>query len=176
VAFDPSPANQLWARQNGVRLSDTAAAAVADASFVVGCSGRPSVDSSVIARLRHGVYLVSASSELYEIDVAEIVQQATSDQPLVGDGDRIIGTEYVLRPNDRHIRLLANGFPINFWGMNSMPDEAADLIMVLLFLAAVELARRTYRDPGVNERAINELADDDHHAVERKFLELHTLG
>jgi hypothetical protein len=38
---------------------------------------------------------------------------------LRADSGKLVGTTFVLPPNERHIHVLANGYPINFWGMDS---------------------------------------------------------
>lgn len=167
-AFDTDPTRRLGAQQEGYPLADTAQQAVEGRSIVIGCSGRTSVDSGVIAALTHGCYVVSASSEQYEIAVDELSRQASRTVQLKHSG-RLIGTTYVLPPNDREIHLLASGYPINFWGMNSMPEQASDLIMSLLLLAGAELANGSYPAAGINSAAINELAEK--HCIAQKFLE-----
>lgn len=169
-AFDTNASTRLAVQQEGYPLADTAQQAVEGRSLVIGCSGKRSVDSAVIAALAHGCYIVSASSEQYEIDVEELTRQASNNEELRLSG-RLVGTTYILPPNNRQVHLLANGYPINFWGMNSMPEQASDLIMSLLFLAAVELSRGSYPTAGVNADAINEIADK--HKVAQKFLEFH---
>jgi S-adenosylhomocysteine hydrolase len=176
TVYDQDPNRRFWAQQNGIPHANTAPEAVQGKSFVIGCSGRRSVDSVVISGLAHGTYLVSASSELYEIDLEQLEQQARRKQDLQGESGQLIGTNFILPPNNREIHLLANGYPINFWGMDSMPEEASDLVMTLLFLAAVELARGNYRTPGINDQAINELADEQHHNLAGTFLNLHRQG
>lgn len=176
VVYEPQPERKLWAQQHGIHIAGSSAEAAQGKNIVIGCSGRTSVDSSVIASLSHGSYLVSASSEQYEIDIEELQQQAKTSEDLKDDNGKLIGTDFILPPNDRRIHLLANGYPINFWGMDSMPDEASDLIMALIFLAAVELASGSYQKPGINAEAVNELADNGHYNLAGKFLELHKQG
>lgn len=167
-AFDTDPTRRLAVQQEGYPLADTSQQAVEGRSIIIGCSGRTSVDSSTIAAMAHGCYVVSASSEQYEIAVDELSRQAsrTAELRLLG---RLIGTTYVLPPNSREINVLANGYPINFWGMNSMPEQASDLIMSLLLLASAEVAQGSYPAAGVNSAAINELAEK--HRVAQRFLE-----
>jgi len=170
AVYDKDSTKLLKAQQMGLAWVDSAAEAARDAKFVIGCSGNRSIDSTVIAELRHDAYLVSASSERYEIDVEELEKRASSHQEFRIQ-NRAVGTDYFLDPGKRCIHLLADGYPINFWGMNSMPDEASDLVMTLIFLAVVDLTTDVVFPPGIQEQAINEIAE--RHKVARKFLEVY---
>jgi S-adenosylhomocysteine hydrolase len=167
TVYDTKDENKLWAQQNGFLLADSPEEAVRNKNFVIGASGNQSVDSAVISNLMHGVFLISASSEQYEININELSQQAREKGDLINDSGELIGTYFILHP-DRRINLLANGYPINFWGMNSMPEKASDLIMSLIFLAAAEVASGKY-STGINPDAVNELAEK--YKVAGKFLE-----
>ena len=77
----------------------------------------------------------------------------------------------MIRPDERSIHLLANGYPINFWGMDSMPDQASDLVMSLLFLGALRLAQSPPLKAGVDPDTINTLADE--YRVAKLYRNLH---
>ncbi|MCF8111814.1 MAG: hypothetical protein K9J85_10030 [Desulfobacteraceae bacterium] len=51
-----------------------------------------------------------------------------------------------------------------------MPEEASDLIMTIIFLAAVELSRGNYQDPGINTDAINMIAGENYYDVANQFI------
>ena len=53
--------------------------------IVIGASGNESIDSNVISNLSHNTYLVSASSELYEINIAELIRQSAYRETLKRD-------------------------------------------------------------------------------------------
>jgi hypothetical protein len=57
--------------------------------------------------------------------------------------------------------------------MDSMPEQAGDLIMSLILLAAAEVASGKY-SAGINSDAVNELADK--YKVAGKFIEIHRQG
>lgn len=128
-------------------------------NFVIGASGRQSVDSAVISVLSHGVYVVSASSERYEINIEELQAQAQRVENLTDADGKAIGSTYLLPPTDRCVHVLANGYPINFWGFESMPEEASDMILTLLLLSAVELAMGACASSTIDHNAVNKLAD-----------------
>lgn len=172
MVYDSNEENKLLVGQTGFPVAGSAQEAGGGKTFVIGCTGRKSIDSTVIAALDHDTFLVSASSEQYEIDVDELRQQAKETKDYKDDSGKLLGATLLL-PRNRHVHLLANGYPINFWGMNSMPDEASDLIMTLIFLAAVSLAREPNRTPGIDAEGVNQLADEKHFNLARKFTEFH---
>lgn len=171
--FEPSSQNRMWAWSNGFILADSPGQAALNKNFVIGASGNESVNSQVIASLSHGTYLISASSELYEIDIDELHRQAKNKEILINDNGGEIGTTFIL-PNDKQIHTLANGFPINFWGFESMPEEASDLILSLIFLSGAEIALGNFSSSGINPDAVNEITKK--YNVEEKFLEFQKHG
>lgn len=173
TVFDKDAEKALLAQQKGgIRYANSAREAVKDKYLIIGASGRQSIDSSVISELKHNTYLVSASSEQYEIDREELYARAREAEDLLGGKANLIGTKYTLTPDDRQINLLANGYPINFWGMNSMPDQASDLILSLILLSAVEIAKGTYTKNGIDRNAVNEIANEKYNLAE-KYLQIH---
>lgn len=171
TVFDPSHENTLQAHQEGFNVEDSPIYAAQNKNFVIGASGNESITSEVIANLSHGTYLVSASSELYEIDMEELQRQQITAQEITDDSNENIGTDFMLPPNNRIVHVLANGYPINFWGFDSMPEEASDLILSLILLCSAELALGDYSTCGINSNAVNELAEK--YEIAKKFLEFH---
>ena len=163
----------LWAWMWFI-LADSPRQAALNKNFVIGASGNESINSQVIASLSHGTYLISASSELYEIDIDELHRQAKNKEILNNDNGGEIGTTFILPPNDKQIHTLANGFPINFWGFESMPEEASDLILSLIFLSGSEIALGNFSSSGINPDAVNEITKK--YKVEEKFLEFQKHG
>jgi len=172
--YDNSDQNMLLAGQKGFATADSPSQAAQMKNFVIGASGNESINSDVISTLNHGTYLISASSEQYEIDIDELERLNRHKEELKNDNGELIGTTYILPPNDRHIHVLANGYPINFWGFESMPEEASDLILTLILLSAAELALGNYKEHEINSKAVNEIAEK--YEVAKKFLEIHKQG
>lgn len=174
VIYDTTPENRLWVQQHGFSLAESAAQAAENKNLVIGASGNTSITSDVIKNLPHGSYLASASSELYEIDIDELVRQNIKMNLLNNDDDIEIGTTFTLPPTNRQINLLANGYPVNFWGFESMPEQASDLILSLILLSSVEISIGNYSEPIINPQAVNSIADK--YDIAGKFLEFHSLG
>ncbi len=171
TVFDEAAARQLEAGHEGFQVADTLRNAVSHKKLVIGASGNRTVDAGAIAVLSHDCYVVSASSEQYEIDVDELNQQRISMSDLKDDVGTPIGTSYVLPSDGRTVHLIANGYPVNFWGSESMPEPAADLIMSLILLSLVEVALGNYSKPGLDSDAVNKIADK--YKLSEKSLEFH---
>ena len=104
----------------------------------------------------------------------ELSRQKMSEEVLINELDEIIGTRFYLPPNNKVINILANGYPINFWGFESMPEEASDLILSLILLSAAELAMGNHSDRMINSQAVNEISEK--YEISKKFLEFHKQG
>lgn len=172
--YDLSAENSLSAQQSGFLLSSSPEQNGQNKNFVIGASGNESINSRVIANLTHGTYLVSASSELYEIDIDELTRLQSHTSVLNKSGGEVIGTDFELPPSKRIIHVIANGYPINFWGFESMPNEASDLIMSLIFLCACELGSGSSYAKGIDAESVNTIAKE--HKLAEKFLEIHRQG
>jgi hypothetical protein len=111
---------------------------------------------------------------LYEVDIDELTRLQSRTSQLKHAGGEIIGTDFELPPSSRVIHVIANGYPINFWGFDSMPNEASDLIMSLIFLCACELGSGSTFAKGINAESVNGIAKD--HKLAEKFLDIHKQG
>lgn len=149
TGYDLDDSRRTEFRMKGGELGSTAAEAARGKKLVLGCSGRQSVTKDVIANLDHGAYVASGSSDLVEID-RDYLEGLRLTAVRLGIGDRDwepgrlwAGTRYTLpgRPA-REITLLADGFPVTFWGFAGMPHQGGDLIMTVILIAAANLAAR----------------------------------
>jgi len=172
--YDLSADNKLSAQQNGFTIAASPEQNTQNKNFVIGASGNESINSRVISHLTHGTFVVSASSELYEIDIDELTRLQSHTGQLKHSNGEIIGTVFELPPTNRVIHVIANGYPINFWGFESMPNEASDLIMSLIFLCACELGSGSKYAKGIDAGTVNTIAQDQQLA--EKFLEIHQQG
>jgi len=143
------------------RLEPDLATFVGRHSVVLGTSGHCSVGAELIAALQHNTYLASCSSKRLEIDVEALEAQAVAVEHVEG-----IGTRYVLpvadgqnpfdQPFDglragRVITLLADGFPVNFWGddAESIPTEHIEFVWALMLYELARIAGGANRQPGL---------------------------
>lgn len=85
-----------------------------------------------LLEFNHGSYYVSASSKRLGIDYDEFKSLTKESSKVNLPG---IGAKYTL-VNDKEVTLLADGFPVNFFMGESVPDKAIAFILVLLFKSA----------------------------------------
>lgn len=174
TVYEPDHLKRLQANQKGgIRVAKTLMEAISGRQIVIGASGRQSIGRDGIPWLSQKAYVASASSEQYEIDQQEMYQLAEDITDLKGEDGTIIGRDYKLAPDRRTVHVLANGYPLNFWGMDSMPEEASDLIMTLILLSAAEVASGAVKSAGVNAEVVNRLADDNGYGVTAQYLRIH---
>lgn len=161
----------------GGNYSATPVDAVGGKRLVIGCSGKRSITSEVIENIAHGAYVASASSDRVEIDLEYLETRAVETirfgikDAEVEPGKLWAGTRYILSGNPaREINLVADGYPVTFWGAPGMPHEGGDLIMTVILVAAAELAarngpagQRAGFDPYPNQicrKAVDDLGDE----------------
>jgi S-adenosylhomocysteine hydrolase len=163
--FDPDPLKRLIARNSCADVTHSPEEAAKNADIILGASGKCSINSSVLRSVKHGVTVGSVSSEMVEIELDYLKRAASRTEPLkfwtghINESEaRKIGTRYYLRPHDKAIDVLADGMPINFLGFGGMSAQAADLIMSMLLLGAIEVASGNFSDQfGILETAIDSL-------------------
>ncbi|MBC8521124.1 MAG: hypothetical protein H8D26_03930 [Methanomicrobia archaeon] len=170
TVYDRESARRIDAQNNGCTAELEPYNAVKDKFLVIGCSGETSIGSKEILSLKHKAYLVSASSDQMEIDIPALGDLSKKEkQPLKNLNDnKIIGTSYVIRGKDYEVRLLADGYPVNFWCSESMPNQVSDLILSVIFLSTFELVvnKKEYPrgfqnvDKIVKEHKIGEIYED----------------
>jgi len=166
--FDPQPDKQLLAIKLCGRLCTTTIEAIKDADVIFGVTGHSSVTADHVPHLKHGVVLVSVSSNDTEFDKLGLTRMAGTPTPVYRDGAlhteaNRIGLRYTVPPIGKSITLLADGFPVNFWGSydgmayGGMGNDLADLIMSILFVSTIEIALGTHKDtPGIVPGAVDE--------------------
>jgi S-adenosylhomocysteine hydrolase len=151
----------------GIELAGSNVEAVRNADFIIGCSGRQSINKDVIETAKHGAYLVSASSETYEIDSDYLRLRSSSCNPLgmpmaIPAGTQsLAGYTYSIRDKNaqKELHLIADGIPVTFWGFSGMPCQFADLVMTLILLASAELAHKNRPEQGRNQVYENGILD-----------------
>jgi len=159
------------------------------------------IDEDVISSLPHGCILVSGSSDQIEIDMECLsrysqgnveniyVEEIIKDGQKEAKGDEItfqslirrikIGSKYKLTLLRRtqsapDIILLADGYPINFFSSESVPNESIDPIMTTIFLSTVYLARN-YKNLKnmILEKEVDDLIKEE--IMLETFIRLHGL-
>ena len=176
TGFDTDDSRRVRFATRGGRMARSAEEAVRGKRLVIGCTGRRSITSDVIANLQHGVFLVSASSDLVEIDLEYLKAKGTASPLGIKDQDYQpdtpgAGTRYMVGgPAAKQVNLLGNGLPITFWGFPGMPHQGGDLVMTTILIAAAELAARHGTSPfpkAICRRVVDELAK--RYAIEAEY-------
>jgi len=147
TVYDPDTIRRIEARVRGsVSAVGSAADAVRNKFLVIGCSGETSIKENEIRSLQHDTYLVSVSSDQVEIDINCLEDSSGEPNDCLKDSNKI-GKSYELT-GGRHckVHLLADGYPVNFWNKDSMPNQVSDLILSIIFLSAVELVKQRNED------------------------------
>jgi S-adenosylhomocysteine hydrolase len=137
-------------------------------NLVVGTTGKQSIGRAVLQGLEGDTVLVSTSSDQVEIDLAALTEMAGGKSVEVEEGKRLFKV-----PGPRFakmITLLAEGYPINFYGSESVPNDTIDPVLTLLLLCAVELATNGRARNGVQTDIVKTVTEE--RDLVRRFLEL----
>lgn len=119
------------AAQASFNVDDNLRNLISDAQLIIGTTGHESLGQDHILSLQHGTVLVSGSSGQNEIGM-EALDILSHDKTSCD-----IGTEYILEKGERKVLLLGDGYPINFVGGDSVPDEAIDPVLAALFISTI---------------------------------------
>lgn len=150
----------------------------------------PMIDEEVISLLPHGCILLSTSSDQIEIDVQalkRLSQGNVEDIYLEEIAQRKkaktkkgyayvnaelrqkirIGAKYKLtllrgKKIPPELILLADGYPINFYSSDSVPNESIDPILTAIFLSTVFLASNYAKLPNViHDRLVDKIIENE---------------
>jgi len=159
TVFDIDSTALLEATNEGFITKNILRNAVSNKFLIVGATGQTSIGRAELLNMEHNTYLVSASSDQREIGINELESLAQDKRDIKVD-DRKVGTQYTIRGTNKIINLLADGFPINFWASNSMPNEVSDLIMSLIFVSLLYLVENHQElDNKIESEIVNKLAN-----------------
>ena len=118
----------------GFQLSDTIIDTVKDSHIVIEATGNniPWANMNVISKFKNAAYFISSSSKRLGINYKDLLE-FTQNTPINLPG---IGKRYYLN-NQNYITLLADGYPVNFFIGESVPDYQIQFIICLLFGVAL---------------------------------------
>jgi S-adenosylhomocysteine hydrolase len=121
-----------YAKSEGHTVVDNAKDLVKNSRIIIEATGGIWAEEDEIRAFEHGSYLVSASSKQMGIDYNKFGRLTKSGSTTHITG---IGTRYELQTGN-NVTLLADGYPINFFDSESVPDKAIDFIPALLYKSA----------------------------------------
>ncbi|MCL0036445.1 hypothetical protein M1N47_03415 [Dehalococcoidia bacterium] len=158
--YDPRAEKRMEAKEKGFDVVVQPRDAVREKFLVVGCSGETSIGREEILILRHNTYLASATSDQKEIGLIELKALSAKTLPLKNREGKNVGTSYTLRKRKQEICLLADGYPVNFWFSESMPDQVSDLILSLILVSMIDVIQQHQEmREGIHCDKVNKCAD-----------------
>lgn len=140
--YDPKSERRSKANQQNYIVEENPEKAVKDKHLVIGSSGRTSIGLKEILEISNNTCLVSTSSDQIEIDIdtlKNLSKKRDGDISINKETREKIGTDYVIRNKNTLIHLLADGYPINFWCSDSMPNEISDFVLSMILISCFEL-------------------------------------
>jgi|GEM_PF-4306744 adenosylhomocysteinase len=109
--------------------------------IIIGISGEASLkNAAAFWGLKHNVVLASGSSERLEFDLEAL--SSISKEILREE----VFTKYILKKDDKIIRVLCDGEPINFALSEGISDSVIDPVYTEMFLAAVKVVNERLRN------------------------------
>lgn len=169
AVFDTSPASLVGAREDGFQTFETLVDAMKiwQPHLIFGCTGRAHFADDIVENLNQNCFAVSTTSRDYEFDVPRLRELAVH-------ADRLSwGTTFTYeRRNQKwQLHLVADGYPVNFFHAESMPNEQSDLVMASMLLGAVELVRRQDKlAETTNKEETNEILNQ--HDILREYYRI----
>jgi len=154
--FDLDEAKLVKAQQYGFNTEEALRQGVRTKFLIVGATGETVIGRDEILAIDHNTYLVSASSEQWEFGIHDLNALSSKKEELYEDGKKV-GTRYIIRNKENYINLIADGYPVNFWYSESMPNEVSDLVMSLILLSAIEVALAKDMPAGIDSKITDQL-------------------
>jgi S-adenosylhomocysteine hydrolase len=143
TVFSDDPIDLHFAEDEGYSVAESAKQIVSNCSLIVEATGREWASTDEIVSFRNGSYFASASSKRKGILYEEFNRLIDKDEIENVPG---IGVRYKL-PNDNRITLIADGYPVNFFDGESVPDKAIEFIPTILLESAKFLVKNKAKLP-----------------------------
>lgn len=140
LIFDDREERLSQAKDLGFTVANDVEHFIEKSNLIIEATGNIWCNSNEILMLNHDSYFVSGSSKRLGINYDEFSRLVKIDSQIHLPG---VGSRYTLQ-NNHDITLLADGFPINFFSAESVPDNEIAFIYALLFEAARVLASSNY--------------------------------
>lgn len=144
TVLDVSAESMDKAKADGFAVAKNRATFFSGADMIIGATGMQSMTKADLERVKSGVILGSASSKLVEIDVEALAAESRKGrgkEPRVEvvDGESHPPTVEYTVGEDRKIKLLASGFPVNFdGGQENIPPEQIQLTRALMLIGGLQ--------------------------------------
>lgn len=136
--FSDNKIDLIFARKEGYRTAKTAKELISICTIIIEATGNVWAGAGEISSFQNNSYFVSASSKKLGLDYKEF--EALIDRDKINNLPGI-GVKYLLLNSRNHVTLLANGYPVNFFDSESVPDKEIQFIPTILFESAKVLSR-----------------------------------
>lgn len=154
AVHDTNKAQLLAARERGYLTHPDLSQLISEfrPHFIFGCAGKHSMGVQEFASINCDCFLISLTSRNYEFALEELAALAVEE---VSRGK--VGKVFLLGQGARVV-LVADGFPVNFHGAESMPNQHSDLIMASMLFGGLALVhgRRRFESGHTNREVSNE--------------------
>jgi len=127
-----------FANNEGYTIVDSATELIGKSRIIIEATGRVWAGVDEITAFQNNSYFVSASSKRLGIKYSDFDSLINTDKILNCPG---IGKKYEIISTGNAITLLADGYPVNFFDSESVPDKAIEFIPTILFESAKFLVR-----------------------------------
>lgn len=122
-----------------IKVSDS----ISEQTIVIGATGKTHIGFTEIAKAQNNTIFINATSKRKEIDIEQLEGLTDKKEKMEG-----IGTIYRLNIG-KSIILFADGYPINFYDSESVPDQEIQFVSTLLFEATRLMIERGYKKPRI---------------------------
>lgn len=166
--YDEDSIQRMVAKYKGYRVGNDAREIIRDSDIIVESTGKEWCCEDEILEFKHYGYFLNASSKRLGINYEKFNRLVKSDSKVNLPG---IGVRYTLQ-NNRIVTLLADGYPINFFIGESVPDEDISFILALLFKSAEFIVDKNKNGQILSNKIIDFEENDELKKLESKIAEI----
>jgi S-adenosylhomocysteine hydrolase len=122
--------------------------------LIIGATGTTSINQDTILRSKDRALFASVSSRRVEVDTDYLERRTLLESRSTTVGGSMLRcpafSDFRVNRNreSKIVRLLYDGYPVNFWG-HSLPDYVGDAVMSLLLSGCIALASGSFSGPAV---------------------------
>ncbi|MBI5676843.1 MAG: hypothetical protein HZC48_13670 [Nitrospirae bacterium] len=138
--YDSDSSKRKEAKRTGIQIAKSIMEKIGEVSLIIGGTGKSPINFREIVKVRHNTVFVNATSKRKEINYQDLDGLTNSMDLKKGFGIRYRTTL------GKDIWLLANGYPVNFFDAESVPDKDIQFVPALLFKAAALLFDKKYSE------------------------------
>lgn len=158
IVYDQDIVRLVYAHKNGFTTGRDLTEIITryQPKIIIGATGSTSLTQKHFAAMKKSCYLASLGSRTHEFNLQDLANIATVDPAYHN------GTIYVFNENKNiKVTVLADGYPINFYASEGLPNTCADVLQASLLVGACTLASPGHGfTPGHNLARTNKSLED----------------